>query len=65
MPSVAVEPTLGGFQRELLFFIARRTLRVRSSYFLGEFAFNAGDSGSLYGSDEGSREGRFCPLFIS
>ena len=65
VPSVGVEPTLGRFERELLFLIARRTLRINCAYLLGQFAFNAGDGGSLDGFDEGSREGRFCPLFIS
>ena len=65
VPSVGVEPILGGFERELLFLIARRTLRINCGYLLGQFAFNAGDGGSLDGFDEGRREGRFCPLFIS
>ena len=47
VPSVGVEPTLGGFERGLLLLIARRTLRVCSSHLFGEFSLDAGDGGFL------------------
>ena len=47
VPSVGVEPTLGGFERELLLLVPSRTFWLHGSDLLGGLPFDAGDSAHL------------------